>query len=112
MKYILMLAFLLTSLPGHAGLIKATGKVEEFSFATESSGWEESLRLVGVGSLGTCQVDSNGLVVFRFKRTEDYSRGYSMVLSAYMSNKSIEVRVNENDKDAAGACYIKMIYLK
>ncbi len=108
MKFIITMFLALMTTSSHAALSMSTGKVNSIGFATVSSGWEEYVLLEGVSSLGSCAT-SSGLVVFRFNRDEDYSRGFSLALSAYASGKKISIRVDQEHKNSRGECYIKMI---
>ena len=103
--------FLIFSAGAGYALETASGKVNSLSYATESSGYEDALTLVGVDALSDCGV-SGGLVKFRFKRDEDYGRGFSLAHAAYVSDKEVEVKVNTSDKNLQGQCYIKIITIK
>ncbi|MDO3384931.1 hypothetical protein QWI17_03645 [Gilvimarinus sp. SDUM040013] len=88
-------------------LTSASASIEAIGFSSENQPYEDFITL-NLSQLGGCTLDS-GKILLRFKRSTDYSKGYSIALAAYMANKPIRVWVDESDVDSQGRCYIQLL---
>ena len=112
LKTIIALASLFGVNSLNAGIYSATGIIKVLS-VTDSSIQVvgPALSIVGFTAAGSCHVDGSGLVPVLIKSDEKGKAQYSMALSSYMSGKTINIQVDDTNKDANNYCYLRWIGL-
>jgi len=89
----------------YAGVFHATGKIKSISMEGPA------FLIVGLTEVGACQVDASGLVSILIINDDKGKEQYSMAFSAYMSDQTIKVKVDDSFRDENNYCYLSWIGL-
>lgn len=109
LKGIALSTVLLNTTVANAEVIVYTGKVSTLRSHESSLGPNNDwFALKGLDSAGACPSDDGGVVI-RLKDDEKGKRQFSMVMAAYMADKTVRVHIDDNLKDQHGYCFLRYV---
>lgn len=89
----------------YSSVFYATGKIKSISVEGPA------LIISGLAEAGVCQVNDSGLVTTLIKDNAKGKAQYSMAFSAYMSDQTIKVKIDDSVHDVNNYCYLDSIEL-
>lgn len=111
-KYLIFIILLL-SYSAYSERFEFTGKVLEIGSPESTADTSNNLSTLYVKdfkSAGSCYVaNSTGHVALRVRDNENGRAQLSIALASYMSDKKLNVRVNDGNRDSSNVCYLELI---
>ncbi len=86
------------------------GKVSKIYSLGSHLQYEDGVFIEGFTSAGTCFSNERGVLI-RLKDDKRGDRQLSILMAAKFAGKNVEVRVNDDNKDQWGGCYMHILAL-